>query len=114
MRKLFRFSPSRFALVYIALGVLALGLFALPLWYGWRANIVTFRAYVHGAESEKFLEIFRREGPEQLAALIEAHVRTAARDELVVLADAAKRRLAGNLAAWPPNIPDEAGTYGMV
>ena len=42
----FRFSPSRLALVYIALGVLALGLFAIPLWYAWRVNISTFRAYV--------------------------------------------------------------------
>ena len=68
MSKLFRFSASRLALVYIALGVLALALFAIPLWYGWRANISTFRAYVQGGESEKLVEVFRRAGPQQLAA----------------------------------------------
>jgi hypothetical protein len=46
MSRFFRFSASRLALVYIAVGVLALALFAIPLWYGWRVNISTFRAYV--------------------------------------------------------------------
>ena len=114
MSKLFRFSASRLALVYIALGVLALALFAIPLWYGWRANISTFRAYVQGGDSEKLVEVFRRAGPQQLAAVIEAQVSKARRDEVIVLADAAKRRLAGNLAAWPSNIPDAPGTYGLV
>ena len=46
MIRFFGFSPSRLALGYIALSVLALALFAIPLWYGWRVNISTFRAYV--------------------------------------------------------------------
>jgi hypothetical protein len=46
MIKFFLFCPSRLALGYIALSVLALALFAIPLWYGWRVNISTFRAYV--------------------------------------------------------------------
>jgi len=33
-----RFSPSRLALVYVALSALVLGLFAIPLWYVWRVN----------------------------------------------------------------------------
>ena len=114
MSKLFRFSASRLALVYIALGVLALVLFAIPLWYAWRANVSTFRAYVHDGESEKLVEVFRREGPQQLAAIIEAHVKNVRGDSVIVFADAAKRRLAGNIAAWPSNIPDAPGTYGLV
>jgi len=46
MIRFFRFSPSRLALAYVALSVLVLALFAIPLWYGWRVNISTFRAYV--------------------------------------------------------------------
>ena len=114
MSKLFRFSASRLALIYIALGVLALALFAIPLWYAWRANISTFRAYVHDGESEKLVEVFRREGPQQLAAIIEAQVQNLRSDEVIVFADAAKRRLAGNIAAWPLNIPDAPGIYGLV
>ena len=114
MSKLFGFSASRLALVYTALGVLALALFAIPLWYAWRANISTFRAYVNGAESEKLVGIFDREGPQQLATMIEAQAANASSDEVIVLADAAKRRLAGNLAAWPSNVPDAPGTYGLI
>src|SRR5207249_705073 len=43
---LFRFSPSRLALVYVALGALVLGLFAIPLWYVWRVNYSTLRTYI--------------------------------------------------------------------
>src|SRR5437867_2659251 len=43
---LFRFSPSRLALVYVALSALVLGLFAIPLWYVWRVNYSTLRTYI--------------------------------------------------------------------
>jgi hypothetical protein len=46
MIKFFRFSPSSLALAYVALSVLVLASFAIPLRYGWRVNISTFRAYV--------------------------------------------------------------------
>ncbi len=58
MNRSFRFSLSRLALVYIALSVLALALFAIPLWYAWRANISTFRAYVQGEELQRLADIF--------------------------------------------------------
>ena len=45
---------------YIALSVVALALFAVPLWYGWRANISTFRAYVQGEDTQKLVDIFDR------------------------------------------------------
>src|SRR5262249_21700514 len=32
----------------------------------------------------------------------------------IVFADASKLRLAGNLPAWPAEVPDEPGTYGLV
>ena len=32
----------------------------------------------------------------------------------MVLADASKLRLAGNLPAWPTEVPDVPGTYGLV
>ena len=110
----FRFSPSRVALGYIALSVVALALFAVPLWYGWRANISTFRAYVHGEETQKLVEIFDRKGAPALVSAMESQAPSLPGDQIMVLADPSKRRLAGNLAAWPAEVPDAPGTYGLV
>src|SRR5215467_3786364 len=114
MIKFFRFSPSRLALVYIALSLLALALFAIPLWYAWRANISTFRAYVQGEDTQKLTDIFNKEGARGLATAIDSQVRSLPGDEVIVFADASKSRLAGNLTAWPTEVPDAPGTYGLV
>ena len=114
MIRFFRFSPSRLALVYIALSVLVLALFAIPLWYAWRANISTFRAYVHGEDMQRLVEIFHREGAKALATAMESRARSLPSDEIMVFADASKLRLAGNLTAWPAEVPDPPGTYGLV
>ena len=44
MIRFFRF--SQLALGYIALSVPVLAILPIPLWYAWRVNISTFRAYV--------------------------------------------------------------------
>ena len=114
MIRFLRFSPSRLALVYIALSVLALALFAIPLWYAWRANLSTFRAYVHGEDMQRLVEVFDREGAKELAAAMESRARSLPSDEIMVFAAPSKLRLAGNLAAWPAEVPDAPGTYGLV
>jgi signal transduction histidine kinase len=114
MIRSFRFSPSRLALGYIVLSVLALALFATPLWYAWRANISTFRAYVQGEDIQRLVDIFHREGAKGLATAMESQVRSLPSDEIMVFADASKLRLAGNLPAWPAEVPDAPGTYGLV
>ncbi|HEX2929650.1 MAG TPA: PAS domain-containing protein, partial [Candidatus Binatia bacterium] len=114
MMRFFRFSPSRLALVYIALSVLALALFAIPLWYAWRVNISTFRAYVQGEDMQRLVEVFDREGARALVTAVESQVRSMPADQIMVLADASKLRLAGNLPAWPTEVPDAPGTYGLV
>src|SRR6266850_587699 len=82
MIRFVRFSPSRLALVYIALSVLAL--------------------------------VFDGEGAKGLATAMESQVRSLPGDKIMVFADPSKRRLAGNLAAWPAEVPDGPGTYGLV
>jgi PAS domain S-box-containing protein len=114
MIRFFRFSPSRLALVYIALSVFVLALFAIPLWYAWRANISTFRAYVQGEDMQRLVDIFHREGAKGLATAMESQARSLPGDEIMVFADASKLRLAGNLPAWPAEVPDLPGTYGLV
>ena len=114
MIRFFRFSPSRLALVYIALSVLAIALFAIPLWYAWRVNLSTFREYVQGEDMQRLVEVFDREGAKGLATAMESQVRSLPGDEIMVFADASKLRLAGNLPAWPAEVPDAPGTYGLV
>ena len=114
MIRFFRFSPSRLALVYIALSVLTLALFAIPLWYAWRVNLSTFREYVQGEEMQRLALVFDGEGAKGLATAMESQVRSLPGDKIMVFADPSKRRLAGNLAAWPAEVPDGPGTYGLV
>src|SRR5215475_9225697 len=114
MIRLFRFSPARLALAYIALSVLVLALFAMPLWNAWRVNLSTFRAYVQGEDLQRLTEVFDREGATGLATAMESHLSRLPGDELMVLADSSKLWLAGNLPAWPAEVPDAPGTYGLV
>ena len=114
MIRFFRFSPSRLALAYVALSVLVLALFAIPLWYAWRANISTFRAYVQGEDLQRLVEVFHSKGAQGLTTAMESQARSLPGDEIMVFADASKLRLAGNLTVWPAEVPDAPGTYGLV
>jgi len=109
-----RFTPARLALSYIALGALALALLAVPLWYGYHTNVGTFRAYVPGAEMQRLVDVFHRDGPQGLAAAMEIYAKELPPGEIAVFADPRKQRLAGNLSRWPAQVPDTPGTYGLV
>ena len=110
----FRFSSSKLALGYIALGTVALASFAVPLWYGWRVNISTFRAYVQGEDMQRLVDVYDRHGAQALVSAIEAQLRSLPEDQIVILADRSKRRLAGNLPTWPASVPDAPGIFGLV
>jgi PAS domain S-box-containing protein len=109
-----RLTPARFALSYIALGVVALALLAVPLWYGFQANLGTFRSYIPAAEMQRLVDIFHRDGPKAAAAAVDASAKTLPPDQVALLVDPRKQRLAGNLPDWPAGVPDEPGTYGLV
>jgi PAS domain S-box-containing protein len=109
-----RFTSTRLALSYIALGALALALLAVPLWYGYRANVGTFRTYVPGAEMQRLVDVFHRDGPQGLAAAMDTYSKKLPAGEIAVFADPRKQRLAGNLSRWPAEVPDAPGTYGLV
>jgi PAS domain S-box-containing protein len=110
----FRFSPSRLALSYVALSVVVLALFAIPLWYAWSINLTTFKEYVHAEDVDRMVELFRREGASGLAKAIESQAASYPPDQVMLLADASKSRIAGNLPAWPAAVPELPGTYGLV
>ena len=80
MTELFRFSPSRLALAYVALSALALALFAIPLWYAWSVNIAMFREYVAADDVARMVKIFERDGAAGLAAAIDAQAPSFGRD----------------------------------
>jgi hypothetical protein len=88
-----------------ALSVFVLALFAIPLWYAWRVNLSTFKAYVQGEDMQRLVDIFHREGAQGLATAMESRVRNLPGDEVIVFADASKLRLAGNLTVWPTEVP---------
>ncbi|TMG90624.1 MAG: PAS domain S-box protein, partial [Betaproteobacteria bacterium] len=113
MTRIFRFSPSRLAFAYILLSVLVLALFAIPLWYAWNVNISTFKVYVLGTEVQRMVDTFDSEGATGLAAAINSRVASLPDDEVVILADASKAKLAGNLPTWPIEVPGAPGTYGL-
>jgi len=113
MNKLFRVTPSRLAIGYIALGVLALAILAVPLWYVWKVNLSTLKVYVEDRDVQGLVHAFDREGAPGLAAAIDARASSLSPDEVLILADGSKHRLAGNLPAWPAEVPDAPGTYGL-
>src|SRR5438105_1228716 len=113
MTRIFRFSPSRLAFAYILLSVLVLALFASPLWYAWNVNSSTFKVYVLGTEVQRMVDTFESEGATGLAAAINSRVAGLPDDEVMILADASKAKLAGNLPTWPIEVPGAPGTYGL-
>jgi signal transduction histidine kinase len=110
--KFLRSSALTLAVGYIGLGLAALALFAAPLWYAWRVTIQEGRNEILQSDALRLTEVFRREGAPGLIAYIDTRVgMQIAGERQLLLADAALHPLAGNLAAWPANIPAKAGTY---
>jgi signal transduction histidine kinase len=108
---MFRSSAVSLALGYVALGLLALVLFAAPLWYAWQGTIREGRAEILQADAQRLADVYRREGVEGLKSFIDARMRMRiAGDRILLLTDAARHPLAGNLAAWP-DLPTTPGDY---
>jgi PAS domain S-box-containing protein len=104
----------RVPLAYLAFSVLAIALFAIPLWYGWQSNITTFRTYVPVEEMHSLMDLFQREGAGAVTTAVQSRSSTLPRDEVLVFADPDRKVLAGTLRAWPIQVPDTPGTYGLV
>ena len=93
---------SAFALsaVYVLLGIAALALFALPLWYAWDGTVRDSRAETIDEDTQRFAEVFRRQGPAGLAAFIDERVSMQiAAERILLFTDPALKPLAGNLPA---------------
>jgi signal transduction histidine kinase len=102
------------ALGYSALGFIALVLFAAPLWYAWQGTIREGRAEVLLADGQRLTDIYRRDGVDALKSYVDARVgMQIAGERILLLTDAARRPMAGNLAAWPSTLPVTPGDYSI-
>src|SRR6202790_1788459 len=110
--KVLRSSALTLAVGYISLGLAALALFAAPLWYAWHVTIQEGRNEILQSDALRLTEVFRREGAPGLVSYINTRVgMQIAGERQLLLADAALNPLAGNLAAWPANVPADPGSY---
>ncbi|HEX8012644.1 MAG TPA: ATP-binding protein [Casimicrobiaceae bacterium] len=112
MTRLLRSSAFRLALGYVAVSTAVLVLFAAPLWYTWRQNVEQVRTELLREDVQSLTDIFEDQGPGVLAAVIAARVKSQhVANSLILLADAKRSPLAGNLEAWPPEAPDAPGVH---
>ncbi|HTV49925.1 MAG TPA: HAMP domain-containing sensor histidine kinase [Steroidobacteraceae bacterium] len=109
-----RSSAAAVAIGYVLFGLAALVLFAAPLRYAWQHTVEDTRLELLREDSQRLAEVFHRTGPQGLAAFINERVGLQiAGERILLLADRELHPLAGNLPAWPRNIPDEPGSYTL-
>ncbi|HSN20738.1 MAG TPA: ATP-binding protein [Usitatibacter sp.] len=112
MRPLLRFSAANLALGYVAASLAALAVFATPLWFAWRSTIDARRGELLQEDERRLVDIFQARGADGLAAALDARVaRSRTGGNYYVLADRDRRRMAGNLSAWPDGVPEQPGRY---
>ncbi len=112
LTKVTRSSAITLAVFYVALGVVALALFAFPLWYAWRVTIEDYRFALIKEDVRRFSEVFDRRGDAGLAAFIDERVSLQiAGERILLLTGPDFKPLAGNLAAWPAEVPAAPGDY---
>lgn len=112
--RLTRSSALTLAISYVALGVLSLALFAFPLWYAWRVTIEDYRLELIKEDVQRFTEVFDRRGAEGLADFIDQRVRLQiAGERILLMTDPGYKQMAGNLPAWPEEVPAAPGPYTL-
>jgi signal transduction histidine kinase len=107
-----RSSALTLALSYVAVGIVSLILFAAPLWYAWRVTIAESRFEFLQADAQRLAEVYRHDGGSGLRSFMDARVgMQIVGERILLLTDASMRPLAGNLNAWPGNVPTADGNY---
>jgi len=112
MSGVMRSSALTLAAGYIGLGLAALALFATPLWYAWRVTVQEGRAEILQADAQRLADVFRRDGLTGLTSYIDTRIGMRIPNErFLLLADESFKPLAGNLHAWPLQVPTRSGYY---
>ncbi len=112
MARVMRSSALSFAFGYVLFAIVALLSFAAPLWYAWQVTMQDGRAELLQVDAQRLVETFNHSGVQGLVTFIDARVgMQIAGERILLFTDAKLNPLAGNLSAWPKQIPDAPGTY---
>ncbi len=112
--KALRSSALRLSIGYTCLGLAALALFAAPLWYAWRVTIEDSRMDILQADAQRLTDVFQHDGPEGLRSFIAERIgMQIANERLLLFTDPNLKPLAGNIGAWPANVPVRPGNYTL-
>lgn len=107
-----RSSAALLAWGYAALGILALVLFAAPLWYTWEDIIDEGRAELLHEDAQRLATVFDHRGADGLVDFVNTRVSMQfAGERILLVTDAQRHPLAGNLAAWPADAPDDSDNF---
>jgi signal transduction histidine kinase len=112
MHRSIRFSAINVSLCYVAVSITALAIFATPLWYAWRNTIEQGRAEALQADAKNMTNLFSRQGAGALAEAIDTQVGwqlERVEHIILLLADPALVKRAGNLPSWPREVSDARG-----
>lgn len=114
MSRLPRLSARNLALGYVLVSVVVLAAFTAWLWVTWREDIEEGRTDILKKEAQALIDIFDERGTDALSAVIDARVgQRLIGNAILLFTDPAGARLAGNLPAWPSNIPSSTGLYRL-
>lgn len=114
MIKRLRFSALNVGLGYVAVSLVVLTLFATPLLYAWHNTIEQSRTEVLQADARNMANLFARHGADALITAIETRVGGQLEDvenTIILFTDPALAKLAGNLPAWPREVPASTGMH---
>ena len=115
MNRLLRSTALTWALGHVLLGLATLAAFAVPLWYAWNVTISSGREEVLREDAQRLTAVFTRAGAAGLTAHINARLGLGIAGERTLLfTDPAYRPLAGNLPAWPAELPAAAGIKAVL
>jgi signal transduction histidine kinase len=114
MIKRLRFSARNAGLGYVAVSLVVLTLFATPLLYAWHSTIEQSRTEVLQADAQNMVNLFARQGADALVTAIGTRVGGQLEDvenTIILFADPALAKLAGNLPAWPREVSASTGVH---
>jgi len=112
--RLMRSSALTWALAYVLVGLGALAAFAATLWYAWTFTVLTAREEILLDDAQRLTAVFQRDGVAALTARIEERIAMQiAGERALLLTDSRYRKLAGNLAAWPPGMEENTDNHAV-
>ena len=113
VRRFFRVNVLMVTMSYMAVNFFALLLLAAPLLYAWHEMIEKRSTEMLQEDLRRLSRVYENHGIQSLSGLVDimAEEQTAGNEVFILLTDANRRRLAGNLKAWPDDLPPEPGIY---